>query len=85
MAETELKISLPAEETARLLAAPELEGLRITPRRTETLLSIYQDTPDGALSAARIALRLRKVGRRWVQTVKSGARATGPGLFSQEE
>ena len=85
MAETELKISLPADETARLLAAPVLEGLRLAPRRTETLLSIYQDTPDGALSAARIALRLRKVGRRWVQTVKSGARATGPGLFSQEE
>lgn len=85
MAETELKISLPAEETTRLLAAPELEELRLAPRRTETLLSIYQDTPDGALSAARIALRLRKVGRRWVQTVKSGARATGPGLFSQEE
>lgn len=85
MAETELKISLPAAEAARLLADPGLEGLRLAPRRKETLLSIYHDTPEAALSAAGIALRLRKTGRRWVRTIKSGARATGPGLFSQEE
>ena len=40
------------------------------PKR-KTLRSIYLDTPEHALKKAGIALRLRRDGRRWIQTVKT--------------
>ncbi len=40
---------------------------------SQRLRSIYFDTPDGALEAADISLRVRGVGRRMIQTAKMGA------------
>lgn len=86
MIETELKIFLDAGAEARLLRHPDLETTRLEPRRSETLVSIYFDTEDHALAAAGIALRLRKVGRRWVQTIKVKPRGpAGHGLFANRE
>ncbi len=85
MTETELKITLDATDAARLRRDPALTALRETPRRNEKLVSIYVDTEDHALSKAGIALRLRKVGRTWVQTVKSKRSAGGAGFYSQDE
>ena len=84
MIETELKIALDPATAARL-GRGAVAGLREGPRRRERLVSIYVDTADHALAAAGIALRLRRIGRRWVQTVKRGRRAGGAGLFSHEE
>ncbi|HET9068077.1 MAG TPA: CYTH and CHAD domain-containing protein [Amaricoccus sp.] len=94
MTETELKIWLDEEGLARLARLPALAALRRAERRTETLVSIYHDTPGQALAAAGVSLRLRRVGRRWLQTIKrrTGETAGGPaagtaanGLFSHLE
>lgn len=39
----------------------------------QRLQASYFDTPDGALAACGIVVRLRKEGRRWVQTAKGPA------------
>ncbi len=83
--EVELKIAMDAADEARLRRHPALSRLRSTPRRTEKLVSVYYDSPDHALAKAGIALRLRKVGRAWVQTVKFGKGSGGGGLFSRQE
>lgn len=85
MIETELKITLDAATAARLARSPVLAELRVAPRRTETLVSIYCDTADHALAAAGIALRLRRIGRRWVQTIKRGRSGGSGGLHANEE
>ena len=85
--ETELKISLDEAGEAALSAHAALERMRVVPRRTEDLVSTYFDTPDQSLGKAGIALRLRKIGRRWVQTVKreDPKAAKAHGLFSHVE
>lgn len=85
MTEIELKVTLDAAEAARLRRHPDLAALRAAPRRIERLVSIYVDTEGHALAGAGIALRLRRIGRRWVQTVKSGRTAGGAGLYVQDE
>lgn len=86
MIETELKLTLDAAAMARAAAHPALDLMRSVPRRSEALLSVYYDTPDLALKAAGVSLRLRKVGRRWVQTIKRKvAGETANGLFANRE
>ncbi len=88
MIETELKLTLDAAALERAGAHPALGGMRAMPRRSENLVSVYYDTPDLALKAAGVSLRLRKVGRRWVQTIKRKAAAEAEaanGLFANRE
>jgi inorganic triphosphatase YgiF len=67
-------------------AHPRLAQLRLAPPQTAALVSVYHDTADHRLGAAKIALRLRRVGRRWVQTVKrKGEAGEGGGLFAHDE
>ena len=67
MNETELRFQVPA--TAR--SAVEAGVATATAKRTR-LQAIYFDTPDRRLAKAGLALRLRKEGRRWFQTLKAG-------------
>lgn len=81
--EIELKLSFPRSALSRLrhhplIAACPHQG------RVVTLDNVYFDTPELALKRQRIALRTRKAGRRWLQTVKAAATSTG-GLSSRPE
>lgn len=86
MIESELKVLVDAEGLRAIAAHGGLAALRIEPPRSEALVSVYYDTADERLRAAGMTLRLRKVGRRWVQTVKRKAeREDGGGFFAHHE
>ncbi len=66
MFETELKFRIaPAQQAVVLRAVATASARRVR------LQAVYFDTPDFALARARMALRLRKEGRVWVQTLKA--------------
>src|SRR5437773_954169 len=77
MTEIELKFIVDERATRQLWARVKALKLANGKRKTRTLRSIYLDTPDHALKKSGIALRLRRDGRRWIQTVKTGARLHG--------
>lgn len=77
--DTPREIELKLRSTAEALASvrPEellADHLRGRPR-LRRLSSIYYDTPDHSLAARGMALRVRKIGRRHVQTLKGEAAA----------
>ena len=65
MTEFELKFEIPPAHLKNVAIAV-LEGNA----KRQRLQASYFDTPDGALAKRGIVLRLRKEGRRWVQTAK---------------
>jgi len=66
MHEVELKLQVPASARAAVDAA--VAGR--TPARRMRLQAAYADTPDALLAQHRLALRMRREGRDWVQTLK---------------
>ncbi len=72
--EIELKLVLDPAAVARFRRHPLLAGGK--PERRK-LHSIYFDSADFALTGRKIALRLRRVGYHWVQTLKAAAPAVG--------
>lgn len=81
MTEIELKLAIAPADVAALRKSAPLAGVR--PRRRK-LTSIYFDTAEGELAQAGLALRLRKTGRHWTQTLKGGRSGTG-GLHERGE
>src|SRR3546814_11683836 len=81
--EPELKRAVDSSALDALADAPavvERARNRGTVRRLE---NIYFDTADRRLHRRGLALRVRRIGRRYVQTLKSDA-AAGPGGRSEE-
>jgi inorganic triphosphatase YgiF len=80
--EIEIKLSVPEAQALRLweVLAHHPHDKPVTHR----LFSAYYDTPERALKAAGAALRLRREGGRWIQTVKSEGQAAG-GLHQRAE
>lgn len=66
--EVELKLALEADQ---FVAFKRLMARRRVAPTTHNLLTRYFDTPDFALGDLGLALRLRRIGRRWIQTLKS--------------
>ncbi|MCS6995703.1 MAG: CHAD domain-containing protein [Casimicrobiaceae bacterium] len=66
--EIELKLSVAPAEVATLKMLLARFG-PLTPKRIDTT---YFDTPTGDLAARHAVLRLRRVGRRYMQTFKTG-------------
>ncbi len=79
MKEVELKFQVP------LAARKAVEAAVAGPRaaRRIRLRAAYFDIPTGALATAGLALRLRKEGRVWVQTLK-GTLPEGAGMTRAE-
>jgi len=70
--ELEIKLRLPPEALGRLrrLRLPgAVAGQRPATRR---LRAVYFDTPDFALRRSGFALRVRREGPRWIQSLKGG-------------
>jgi triphosphatase len=78
--EVELKLLLPAG-SASLLSHPRLSGAK--PARQQ-LHTVYFDTLDFDLAMRGVALRVRRAGRRWIQTLKTEAASSG-GLSARVE
>lgn len=81
--EIELKLAFPPVARAAVLRHPLLLNAKRV-GRAQPLINTYFDTPDLALSARRVALRTRKAGKLWLQTVKCAAESLG-GLSSRPE
>lgn len=73
MTEIELKFQVPPERRARVEAAVTA---RLAATRPLRLQAAYFDTADGLLAGAGVALRLRREGARWVQTLKAAGADT---------
>ncbi|MBI1175262.1 MAG: CHAD domain-containing protein [Sideroxydans sp.] len=70
--ETELKLFIAPEHLDRLKRHPLLKTLGVARAATQRLYSVYYDTPQLTLHDKAMALRLRRVGKQWLQTLKGG-------------
>jgi adenylate cyclase len=80
--EIELKLTLPEAARRAFLRHPLLrQAERLAARK---LVNVYFDTPDLALHRRGIALRTRRQGRGWLQTVKCAGAVLGGLTFRPE-
>jgi len=70
--EIELKLAVSAHE----LPALRRRLARFGSGEEVEVDNVYFDTADGLLRGSRMALRVRRIGRRWVQTLKTEAKAS---------
>jgi inorganic triphosphatase YgiF len=76
-------LNIEREIKLRLTRAAAAELFRLAPQR-RSVASIYYDTPRQELRRAGIALRLRRDGSRWLQTLKAQG-APHAGLAARAE
>jgi len=81
--ETELKLQLHPTDTDTLLNHPLLQAVANS-RVQQQLYNTYYDTPDCLLRQHKVALRVRRKGTQWLQTIKGGGSRQG-GLHQRSE
>lgn len=82
--ETELKLLIEPCDAEALMQHPLLKKYAADPPHVQTLSGIYFDTPNYDLRRADAGLRVRQVGKDWVQTLKAGGQSAG-GLHQRQE
>ena len=82
--ETELKLALDGVTAEQLQAQPEIRAHAVGTARERQLDNIYFDTARLLLHSRDVALRLRRDGDRWLQTVKTSGSASA-GLHQRGE
>src|SRR4051812_39620463 len=82
--EVELKLRIPRDSLSRLMHHRLLRRFGEGKPVERHLVSTYFDTPDFRLMRAQVALRVRKVGKRRIQTVKWAPQAA-EGFHSRRE
>ncbi len=82
--EVELKMSIAETDARRIGRLPVLRAMTTGRATSRAMHSIYFDTADRALQQRQAALRLRREGTRWVQTLKFGGGVEG-GLHTRHE
>ena len=70
--EVELKFRLSPQYSVDIEQLQLLKDFSVIKPIKQRLYSIYYDSPDFTLQKNRVALRVRKVGSLWIQTIKSG-------------
>jgi triphosphatase len=68
--EIELKLEVPEQDLERLTRSPLLRSIQNRTRRPASLVSVYYDTDTQKLRKHGLTLRVRRIGRRYVQTIK---------------
>jgi inorganic triphosphatase YgiF len=68
--EVELKLEVPDHSLHRLARSSLLQAARKKPSKAATLVSVYFDTDKLKLRNKGLSLRVRRIGRRHVQTIK---------------
>ncbi len=82
--ELELKLLIGERSIAALRMHPLIAQHIVGPARVSRVDNRYFDTPDQLLARARMALRLRRIGQRWMQTLKV-AGASGAAFSQRDE
>ncbi len=82
--EIELKLALSPHHVGALLQHPLFQQAEIQAAGTHQLCNTYFDTAEQALQTARIALRIRQIGNRYIQTLKTRGQSKA-GLHQRNE
>lgn len=82
--ETELKLHISPEHLQKLKRHLFIRSLSAERARALKLYNIYYDTADLELHRRAMALRLRHVGKQWLQTLKGGGQVSA-GLHQRNE
>lgn len=82
--EYELKFKALADDLPRFMSAVDAADPKAADWSLAALANSYFDTPDHALSARRVSIRLRRTKGKILQTVKTATRADG-GLMDRDE
>ena len=82
--EVELKLEVPAHSLYRLARSPLLQAARKRSPKPATLVSVYFDTDKLKLRNKGLTLRVRRTGRRHIQTIKQES-GENSALFTRDE
>lgn len=81
-----MKLAVSLQDADRLARSPFLRAISAQKARRVSLANAYFDTPDGELGRNQMSLRIRTIGRRRIQTLKTpSGKAAGMQHFVEFE